>query len=312
MLSNYPLLAIYNPALDHSPSCCFKLSYTEYVFSQIMLVYKYAFPIEILYPDKSWNFNKKAFNIKCKVFMPPGIAAALPSWIPFSECFLSWIYSSWNGGQPQLQASIYRQSTLSILTSCNVMTSLCLLEALPTSLVALHMGLMVLFRVYSITLNTMKKCKNLNSIQFSSVQSLSDVRLVTPWTAAPQASLSITNSQSLLKLMSFESVIVSNDHTLCCPLLLLPSIFPASGSFPRSQFFASGGQIIRVSASASAFISMNIQDWFPLGLTDLIPWDSQESSTTPQFKIIPSSVLSFLYSPTLTSIHDYWKNHSFD
>ena len=163
-------------------------------------------------------------------------------------------------------------------------------------------------------------CKNkLNTLdkifylQFSSVQSLSHFWLLaTPWTAECQASLSITNSPSLLKLMSIELVMPCNHLILCHPLLLLPSIFPASGSFPRSQFFASGGQIIRVSASASAFISMNIQDWFPLGLTDLIPWDSQESSTTPQFKIITSSVLSFLYSPTLTSIHDYWKNHSFD
>ena len=87
--------------------------------------------------------------------------------------------------------------------------------------------------------------------------------------------------------------------------------FPASGSFQMNQFFPSGGQSIGVSASASV-LPMNIQDWFPLGLTDLSPRDSQESSPTPQFKCINSSVLSFLYSPTLTSIHDYWKNHSFD
>ena len=87
----------------------------------------------------------------------------------------------------------------------------------------------------------------------------------------------------------------------------------ASGSFLVSQFFVSGGQNITVSASAS-FLPMNIQDWFPLGLVGS-PWsprDSQESAPTPQFKSINSSVLSFLYSPTLTSIHDYWKNHSFD
>ena len=71
---------------------------------------------------------------------------------------------------------------------------------------------------------------------FSSVQSLSRVRLfVTPWTAARQASLSITNSQSLLKLMSIESVMPSNHLILCRPLLLPPSIFPASGSFQMSQ-----------------------------------------------------------------------------
>ena len=90
--------------------------------------------------------------------------------------------------------------------------------------------------------------------------------------------------------------------------------FPASGSFPVSQFFPSGGQSIGVSASASV-LPMNIQDWFPLGWTGWIPFsprDSQESSPTPQFQSISSSVLSFLYHPTLTSIHDYWKNYSFD
>ena len=92
--------------------------------------------------------------------------------------------------------------------------------------------------------------------------------------------------------------------------------FPASGSFtlPMSQLFASGGQSIGPSASGSV-LPMNIQGWFPLALTDLISLLSkglQESSPTPQFKSIKSSVLSFLYSPTLTSIHDYWKNQSFD
>ena len=91
--------------------------------------------------------------------------------------------------------------------------------------------------------------------------------------------------------------------------------FPASGSFQMSQFFTSGGQFftsggqsIGVSASTSV-LPMNIQDWLPLGLTVWI--SSQQSCRTPQFKSINSSVLSFLYSPTLTSIHDYWKNHSF-
>ena len=85
-----------------------------------------------------------------------------------------------------------------------------------------------------------------------SVQSLSHVQFfATPWTVALQASLSITNSWSLLKLMSIESVMPSNHLILCHPLLLLPSIFPASGSFPMSQFFTSGGQSIGVSASAS-------------------------------------------------------------
>ena len=90
--------------------------------------------------------------------------------------------------------------------------------------------------------------------------------------------------------------------------------FPASGSFQMSQFFASGGQSIGVSASVSV-LPMNFQDWFPLGWTgwiSLLSKDSQESSPTPQFKSINSSVLSFLYSPILTTIHDFWRNHSFD
>ena len=95
---------------------------------------------------------------------------------------------------------------------------------------------------------------------FSSVQLLSQVRLfVTPWTAACQASLFITSSWSLLKLMSIESVMPSNHLILCCPFPLLPSIFSALGSFPMNQFFASGGQSIGVSASASV-LPMNIQD----------------------------------------------------
>ena len=92
------------------------------------------------------------------------------------------------------------------------------------------------------------------------IQSLSRVRLfATPWTAARQSSLALTNSQSLLKLMSIESVMPSNHLILCCPLLLLPSMFSTSGSFQMSQLFASGGQNIGVSALTSVFL-MNTQD----------------------------------------------------
>ena len=90
--------------------------------------------------------------------------------------------------------------------------------------------------------------------------------------------------------------------------------FPASGSFPMNQFFTSGDQSIEVSASASV-LPVNIQDWFPLELTGLISFQSQglsRSSPTPWFKSIKSLALSFLDGPTLTSIHDYWKNCSFD
>ena len=94
----------------------------------------------------------------------------------------------------------------------------------------------------------------------------------------------------------------------------LQSSFPASGSLQMSQLFASGGQSIGVSASTSV-LPINIQDWFPLGWlagSPCSPKDSQESSPTLQFKSINYSALSFLHSPTLTSIHDYWKNHRFD
>ena len=105
------------------------------------------------------------------------------------------------------------------------------------------------------------QCSNLaRTHMFISVQSLSHVRLfATPWTAAHQASLSITNFRNLLKLMSIELVMPSNHLILCCPLLLLPSIFPSIRSFPMSQFFTSGGQSIGVSASVSV-LPMNIQD----------------------------------------------------
>ena len=89
--------------------------------------------------------------------------------------------------------------------------------------------------------------------------------------------------------------------------------FPASGSFPMSQLFGSGGQSIGVSASVSV-LPMNSQDWYPLGWTSWIFLQSKGLSrvSTPQFKSINSLALSFLCSPTLTSVHDYWKNHSLD
>ena len=144
-----------------------------------------------------------------------------------------------------------------------------------------------------------------------SVQLLSRVWLfVTPWTAACQASLSITNSWSLLKLMSIELVMPSNHPSSVIPFSSCSQSSPASRSFPMSQFFASGGQRIGVSASASV-LPMNIQDWFPLGRTGWISLLSMRLSRVfSQFQSINFSALSFLYGPTLTSIHDYWKNHS--
>ena len=108
----------------------------------------------------------------------------------------------------------------------------------------------------------------------SSVQLLSHVLLfTTPWSAAHQASLSIANSWSFLKLMSVESVMPSNHLILCHPLLFLPLIFPSIRVFQMSQLFPSGGQSIGVSSSTSV-LTMNIQDWFPLGLTGLISLQS--------------------------------------
>ena len=95
-------------------------------------------------------------------------------------------------------------------------------------------------------------CVTLISVQFSSVQSFSRVRLfATPWTAACQASLSITNSWSLLKLMSIQSVMPSNHLILCCPFLPLPSVFPSIKVFSIDWFFTSGDQSTGASTSAS-------------------------------------------------------------
>ena len=147
----------------------------------------------------------------------------------------------------------------------------------------------------------------------SSVQSLSRVQLfVTPWTAARQASLSITNSWSLQNSCSLSQWCHPTFSSSVVPFSSCLQSFPESGCYQMSQFFTSGGQSIGVSASESV-LPMNIHDWFPLGWTDWISLqsrDSLESSPTPQFKSISSSALSFLYTPTLTSIHDYWKNRS--
>ena len=137
---------------------------------------------------------------------------------------------------------------------------------------------------------------------------------MTPWTAALQASLSITNSQSLLKLMSIELLMSSNHLILCYPLLFLPSIFPIIRVFSNESVlhirwpkYWSFSFSISPSSEYLGLISFSI-DWLDL---PCCPRDSQESYPTPQFKSINSSVLSFLYSPTLISIHDYWKNHNF-
>ena len=145
------------------------------------------------------------------------------------------------------------------------------------------------------------------------VQSLSRVRLFAiPWTAASQASLFLTISQSLLKLMSTESVMPSNHLVL--PLLLLPSNFPSTRLFYnelalhiRWPKYWSFNFSISPSNEYSGLISFRV-DWFDLSAVQ----GTLKSSPAQQFKSINSSVLSFFYAPTLTSVHGYWKSHNFD
>ena len=150
--------------------------------------------------------------------------------------------------------------------------------------------------------------------QFSSVQSLSRVQLfATPWTAAHQASLSITDSWSLLKLMSIELVMPSN-HPLSSPS---PPALNLSQHQDLFKWVSSSHQVAKILEFQLQHRSFQLifrADLLKDGLVGApcCPRNSQESSPTPQYKSISSSALSFLYSPTLTSIHDYWKNHSLD
>ena len=132
-----------------------------------------------------------------------------------------------------------------------------------------------------------------------------------PWTAARQTSLSINNSRSLPKLMSIQSLMPSSHLVLCLHLLLLSSIFPSIRVFSNESVlhirwlkYGSFSFSISLSNEYSGLISFRMDSDCPR--------DSEESSPTPHFKSINSSALSFLHSPTLTSIYDYWKNHSFD
>ena len=149
-------------------------------------------------------------------------------------------------------------------------------------------------------------------LHLSSVQSLSRVQLFgTSWTAACQASLSITNSQSLLKLMSIELVMPSN-HLILCPLL--HSIFPSISIFSNeSVLHVSWPKYWSFSFSISPSNEYSGLISFRMGWFDLLGVQgTQESSPASQFKHISSSALSFLYGPTHIHIHDYCKIHSFD
>ena len=149
---------------------------------------------------------------------------------------------------------------------------------------------------------------------FVVVQSLSCVWLfATPWTAACQASLSFIISLTLLKLMSTEAVMPSNHFILCCLFLLLPSIFPSIRILSKeSAPKTSSGQRIGTSASV---LWMNVQGWFPLGLTHLISLLSRGLSrvfSSITIWKLQFFALSLIYGPALTSIYDYYKKHSFD
>ena len=147
-------------------------------------------------------------------------------------------------------------------------------------------------------------------IQFSSVTQ-SRLTLCGPWTAACQASLSITNSRNSLKLTSIKLVMPSSHLNLGRPLLLLPPIPPSIRVFSsesalhiRWPKYWSFNFSTSPSNQYSGLISFRM-DWLDLLAV-------QGTSPTPQFKSTDSLALSFLYSPTFTSIHDYWKNHTFD
>ena len=134
----------------------------------------------------------------------------------------------------------------------------------------------------------------------------------TPWTAAHQRLLSSTISWSLLKFTSIESVVLHNHLILCFPLLLLPSIFPSIRVFSsESALHIRGPKCWTFSFSISP--SNEYSGLFPLGLAGFISLLSKGLSRVfSKFKSINSLVLSLIYDPTLTSIHDYWKNYSFD
>ena len=156
------------------------------------------------------------------------------------------------------------------------------------------------------------RCRNVHSYECycCSVTEL----CLTPWTAARQASPSITNSWSLLKLMSIKSVMPSNHLVLCRPLLLLPSIFPSIGVFSNeSVLHIRWSKDWSFSFSISPSNEYSGQISFRIGLISFPSKESQESSPTPQFESIRSSALSLLYCPALASVHDLLeKKHSCD
>ena len=189
------------------------------------------------------------------------------------------IYYLWGGQRYNLTLGLMLCRSTGSSASSDSLGHLLLSKVLPASTSALLLPL----PSFLSWLESKLKCKPIwlhrigcNAIpltSFSSVQLLSRVQLVTPWIAAHQAFLSITNSGSLLKLMFIESVMPSNHLIICHPFSCLQS-FSASGSFQMNQFFASGCRSVGASASASA-LPMNAQDWFPLGWTSWISLQSK-------------------------------------
>ena len=146
-----------------------------------------------------------------------------------------------------------------------------------------------------------------------SVQSLSCVRLfVTPWIAAHQASLSITNSRSSLKLTSIKYDAIQPSHPLLSPSPPAPNPSQHQSLFQWVNSSHQVAKVLQFQLQHESFKWTLKTDFLQDGLvgSPCSPRDSQESSPTPCFKSINSLVLSFLHCPTLTSIHDYWKKHS--
>ena len=159
-----------------------------------------------------------------------------------------------------------------------------------------------------------KRC--LSSVQFSSVQFSHSVMSDSLWPHGLQHArfpYPSANSWSLLKLMSIESLMPSNHLILCCPFLLLPSVFPGIRVFSNES-------VLHIKLAKVLELQLQHQSFQWIFRTDLLqnglvgspcsPRDSQEPSPTPQFESISSSAVNFLCSSVFTSIHDYWKNHS--
>ena len=146
------------------------------------------------------------------------------------------------------------------------------------------------------------------ALQVSSVELLRSVSFRPHWLQEARSPCPSPNHRACINLWCHLTISSS-----VIPFSSCLQSFPASGSFPMSQFFELGCQSIWASVS-TAFLPMNIQDWFPLGFTGWSPCSSRDSRvfSDTAFKSVNTLAVSFLYGPNLTSVHDCWKNHSFD